>query len=91
MKWFEYRIYIIRFNKHGRCIDWGVVTEITDSSLIDVLSYLQEKYDFKIIKTKFRKYYDTSYIIIKCKKDDRYKIFAEFCSILNGKIDSVSF
>ena len=55
------------------------------------LLQLQRKYNFEIISTSFKDFCDTSYIVIKCNKEDKNKIFTDYCLSLNGYIEEISF
>lgn len=91
---FKYRRYTMRFRKqvdykHGEDgkLYWK---EINDTTVVSTLVRLQEKYDFKVIKADINSYHYFSYIVIKCKKEDKYKIFADFCELLDGLIEEIS-
>lgn len=88
---FKRRKFTLKFNKTYQYVDWGAWKEITDASLMNVLLELQVKYDFDIVSTKFKDCFHDSYIEIKCNKEDKHKIFAEYCLKLSGKIENISF
>lgn len=88
---FKYKKYKIKFKKIPQWVSHDNYKVITDCALLDVLLKLQDRYDFKLISTKFDSPFDFSYIKIKCKKEDGCKIFAEYCSKLDGYIREVSF
>ena len=83
--------YKLKFRKHYKTLGIGVWEEVTDSSLMAVLLRLQEKYNFEILSVKFKDCFHTSHIKIKCDKDDRCKIFSEFCLILNKQITEIEY
>lgn len=88
---FRRRKFKLKFRKSYQFVDFGVWKEVTDASLMNVLLALQQKYDFDIVSTKFKDFFDNSYIIIKCNKEDKRKVFSEYCLKLNGQIDHISF
>ena len=88
---FKRRKYKLKFRKAYQFVDFGVWKEVTDASLMNVLLALQQKYDFDIVSTKFKDCFGNSYITIKCNKEDKRKIFSEYCLKLNGQIDHISF
>lgn len=88
---FKRKKYKLKFKKAYQHVDWGVWEEVTDASLMNVLLVLQQKYDFDIVSTKFKDCFGNSRITIKCNKEDKNKIFSEYCLKLNGKIDHISF
>ena len=83
--------YKLKFRKQYLPLGIGVWEEITDSSLMTVLLHLQEKYNFEIVSFKFKDCFHRSHIKIKCNKDDRCKIFSEFCLILNRQITEIEY
>lgn len=83
--------YKLSFKKSYQAVGIGIWEEVTDSALMEVLLRLQEKYDFKILSVKFRNCFATSYIKIKCSKEDRVKIFGYFCTILGKNITEVTY
>ena len=86
-----YEEYELKFKKTYQPVDYMSWKEVSDASLINVLLNLQEKYDFDIVSTKFGNCYCYSWIRIQCKKEDKSKIFSEYCVMLDGKIESISF
>lgn len=74
-----------RYNWNGE-FSW---TETTDSNILCVLSDLQKKYNFTIISVKLKDSLHESKIKIKCDKEDKNKIFTDFCTNLSGKIENV--
>ena len=85
------RKYKLKFKKQYQAIDIGVWSEITDAALMYTLQKLQEKYNFEIVSVSFKDCFSYSCIKIKCHKDDRCKIFGEFCTMLNGQITAISY
>lgn len=83
--------YKLKFSKQYQPLGIGIWEEVTDSSLMTVLLYLQKKYNFEIVSFKFKDCFKTSHIKIKCDKDDRCKIFSEFCLILNKQITEIEY
>ena len=83
--------YKLKFRKQYQPLGIGIWEEVTDSSLMTVLLYLQKKYNFEIISFKFKDCFSRSYIKIKCNKDDRCKIFCEFCLKLKGQITDIEY
>ena len=81
----------LKFRKTYQYVDWGSWKEVKDAYLISVLLELQSKYGFEIISTKFQDCFNDSYIKIKCNKEDKNKIFGEYCLRLNGQIEDISF
>lgn len=65
--------------------------EVTDSYLLSVLLEVQEKYGFEIISYKFKDCFGISHITIKCNREDKQKIFIEYCIKLNNYIREVSY
>lgn len=90
-KLFKYRKYTMKFKKTYQYVGHGNWKEITDGSLMSELFDLQEEYGFEIVSTSFKDCFYYSYIKIKCNKDDKSKIFGEYCSRLSGYIEDVSF
>lgn len=88
-KIFKLKKYKIKFNKKYQSVSWGVCKEVTDSYILYILRQLQGKYKFTVIKTKLKRCFYESYIIIRCTKDEKFDIFNEFCFRLNGKIENV--
>lgn len=87
---FNKRKFKLRFRKTSHWVDWGTISEVTDSYLTHVLLELQKKYDFEVLFTDF-KGYGYNHITIKCDKEDKYKIFSEYCLKLSNHIENVSF
>ena len=83
--------YKLKFKKTYQPLGIGVWTEVTDASLINVLKILQDKHQFEIISVKFKDCFSRSCIKIKCNKDDRYKIFNDFCALLGPNITEVTY
>ena len=88
---FGYKKYTMKFSKSYQFVNWGVHKEITDASLMSHLLQLQRKYKFEIVSTKFKNCFSNSYIKIKCNKEDKNKIFTDYCLSLNGYIEDISF
>lgn len=88
---FKHKKFTLKFRKTYQFVNWGVWKEITDASLMNVLLELQLKYDFDIVSTRFKDCFSNSYIKIECNKEDKRKIFSEYCLKLNGYIDNISF
>jgi hypothetical protein len=87
----NYRVCTLKFKKSYQYVDWGVWNEVKDSYLLQVLLEMQSKYDFEIVSTNFHDCFQNSYIVIKCKKEDKYNIFSGYCLRLEGKITEISF
>ena len=83
--------YTLKFRKQYQARGIGIWEEITDASLMSVLLKLQEKYNFEIVSFKFKDCFRGSYIKIKCNKDDKCKIFCEFCLILDRQITDIEY
>ena len=81
--------YIIRFEKSYQWVDFGSWKEVTDFHILYILSELQEKYNFEIISAKLKNTFDESEIVIKCNKEDKNKIFMDFCIKLSGQIEKI--
>lgn len=90
-KLFKYGKYTMKFKKTYKYVDHDSWKEVTDGYLMSELLDLQEKYGFEIVSTSFKNCFDYSYIQIKCNKDEKTKIFGEYCSRLSGHIGYVSF
>lgn len=60
---FGHRKYKLTFRKTYHYKDFGSWTEIRDSALLATLLKLQQKYDFKIVRTKFKDSFGDSYIM----------------------------
>lgn len=88
---FKRRKFKLKFRKSYQFINFGVGQEVTDAWLMNTLLVLQQKYDFDIVSTKFEDSFGNSYITIKCDKEDKRKIFSEYCFKLSGQIDHISF
>lgn len=88
---FSRRKYKLTFRKTYHYKDFGSWTEIRDSALLATLLKLQQKYDFKIVRTKFKDSFGDSYIIIKCDKKDKCAIFSTYCLALSGEITDISY
>ena len=86
---FKRKRYTIRFKKSYQWVDSESWEEVTDSHILYILSELQEKYNFKIITAKLKDTFDESQIVIKCNKEDKYKIFMNFCMKLSGQIEEI--
>ena len=83
--------YTLKFRKQYQVRGIGIWEEITDASLMNTLLKLREKYSFEIVSFKFKDCFSRSYIKIKCNKDDRCKIFCEFCLKLKGQITDIEY
>lgn len=88
---FKRRKFTLKFRKTYQFVDIGTWKEVTHGFLISTLVDLQKKYDFDIISTNLKDCFSNSYITIKCNKEDKCKIFSEYCSILSGEIENISF
>lgn len=88
---FKYKKYILKFRKSYQYKGLGTWSEVKDVYLMLILLTLQLEYDFEIISTEFRSFYEDSYIKIKCKKEDKNNIFGEYCLRLNKYIGNISF
>ena len=86
---FKRKKYTIRFKKTYQWVDSESWEEVTDSYILYILSELQKKYNFEIITAKFKKAFDESEIVIKCNKEDKNKIFMDFCMKLSGQIEKI--
>ena len=86
---FKKKKYTIRFKKSYQYVNFGSWKEVTDSHILYILSELQKKYNFEIITAKFKKSFDESEIVIKCNKEDKNKIFMDFCMKLSGQIEKI--
>lgn len=89
---FNRRKYEISFKKSRQDYHWDGEfswTEITDSNILCVLSDLQEKYNFTIISLKLKDSLHESKIKIRCNKEDKNKIFINFCTKLSGEIENI--
>lgn len=89
---FKYRKYTLKFKKrkfddYHRYYDYKV---ITDHSLLMPIIRLQQDYDFEIVSTKFN-VIGHNYIKIKCKKEDKRKIFTAYCLELADYIENISY
>ena len=87
---FENRICKIKFRKTTQRIGRDEWKEVADISILSVLEDIQEKYNFDILKIQLENCVNDSKIIIKCNKEDKQKIFMEFCMRLNDQIERVS-
>lgn len=88
---FKTKKYTLKFSKSYKYIDDYNWSEVTDGSLMAVLLKLQSKYNFEIVSVKFNNSLSDSYIKIKCNKEDKNKIFNEYCLTLNKYITNISF
>ena len=70
-------------------MDFESWKEVTDAHILYILSELQDKYNFEIITTKLKDTFDESQIVIKCNKEDKNKIFIDFCMKLSGQIEKI--
>ena len=86
---FKRKKYTIKFKKSYQWIDFGSWEEVTDSYILYILSELQKKYNFEIITAKLKNTSDESEIVIKCNKEDKNKIFMDFCMKLSGQIEKI--
>lgn len=64
-------------------------SKVTDAYLLSVLVELQEKYGFEIVSYNFKESGSFSRITIQCNKEDKHKIFAEYCIKLAGQIENL--
>jgi len=91
---FKTKKYKLTFDKKlhyvGPGIGQGIYKEVEDHILLSKLLELQKKYDFKIINTKFHTTSNNE-IIIRCKKEDKIKIFSEYCLELGKYIQNFKF
>lgn len=88
---FKRRKYKLKFKKEYQYVKWGTWKQVTDAYLMYILLELQKKYNFEIVYIKFKDCFYNSCIKIRCNKGDKYKIFNEYCAILNKQITEVSF
>ena len=90
---FKYKKYTMQFEK--QCFPLNSYSlnykEVADNSLVSTLVGLQKKYEFKIISMNFQECFRKSTIKIKCKKEDKCKIFSEYCKLLGNNICNISF
>lgn len=86
---FKKKKYTIRFKKSYQWVDRGIYKEVTDAHILSVLLDLQKEYNFEIIATQLDDTMHESKIVIKCNKEDKNKIFIDFCMNLSGKIEKV--
>lgn len=86
---FKRKKYKIQFTKTRFYKSADTWYEIKDAYIIKILKDLQAKFDFKIISINLKQSFDTSKIVIRCNKVDKYKIFMEFVGYLSGKIEKV--
>ena len=86
---FKRKRYTIRFKKSYQWVDSESWEEVTDSHILYILSELQERYNFEIITAKLKNTSDESEIVIKCNKEDKNKIFMDFCMKLSGQIEKI--
>ena len=84
-------IYKLTFKKAYLDPDWDTWYEVSDSHLLKALLKLSEYYDFSIVKTKFNDCFEDSVIKIKCKKEDKNKIFSAFCLSVGKYIREVKY
>lgn len=87
---FKNKICKIKFRKVTQRIGRDEWKEVANISILSVLEDIQEKYNFDILKIQLENCVNDSKIIIKCKKEDKQKIFMEFCMRLNDQIERVS-
>lgn len=87
---FNRRKYKIKFEKAYQTAGCGSWYEVTDDYILQVLLDLQEKYDFEIISVQLRETFHQSKITIKCKKEDKNKIYMTFCTKLAKNIEKVT-
>lgn len=85
------KILIIKFEKQANFLDGFNYTEIKDSYILNTLSDMQDKYGFKILKTNLKDCFYNSFIKLKCDKNDKFKIYSEFCNLLDGYIKNIDF
>ena len=83
--------YTLKFYKAYRHVDSRSYREVTNACLLSSLLELQERYDFQIISAELRDCFGESSITIKCKKEDKNKIFTEYCIKLDKYIDRILF
>lgn len=88
---FNRRRYTLRFKKTRQNLRFDTWHEVSDAFLISSLQKLQLKYDFDVKSTKIKNSFADSYITIKCKKEDKNKIFTDYCLLLRNNITQVSF
>lgn len=86
-----FKKYSIKFKKAYQSTGWGSWEEVTDACLLSTLSMLKRKYNFEIVSTKFCDSFGTSKIVIRCAKSDKNLIFSDYCAVLSGQIEHVSF
>ncbi len=87
---FRRREYTIKFEKTYQDAGWKNWYEVTDAYILQVLLDLQKKYDFEIISVQLREVFHQSKIVIKCKKEDKNKIYMDFSIKLAKKIEKIT-
>ena len=83
--------YKIKFKKSYIEKDYWTWYETSDSALLSIFLKLSKKYDFSIVKTKFNDCFEDSIIKIKCKKEDKNKIFSDFCIAAGKYVSEVKY
>lgn len=87
---FKYKNYKICFDKILK--NYNIISktwkEVDDSYIIYILNELKKDYFFNILKIDLRTSHSTIYI--RCKKEDIYYIFFDFCMNLSGYIKEVN-
>jgi hypothetical protein len=66
-------------------------TNIDNKYIIQVLQNIQKKYHFDIVSLKLETFGVYSEIIIRCAKEDKNKIFIEFCNTLGDNIEAIRY
>lgn len=82
-KLFIKKKYIIKFKKSSK--------ELSDSTIMHILLYLQDKVNFKIVSCTLKDNKDISKIVIICNKSDIHNILKEFTDFFDGKIEIFTF
>lgn len=83
--------YELTFKKAYLNPDWDSWEEVSDSHLLKIFLKLSKYYDFSIVKTNFNNCFNNSIIKIKCKKEDKNKIFSAFCLSADKYIREVKY
>lgn len=87
LKYFVWKKYKIEFHKRSvrKNNQWYTMR---DTFAMQTLRDLQEKYRFEILQMDLKSY--TCTVTIRCHKNDRLKIFTDFCSEIGEYIENVN-